>query len=73
MAEQSDRSNALAQLASGGDDYELALAVAPEDLDAFLTAAPGSTAVGRFAAGQGVEVRFQGAAVAVKRLGWSHD
>lgn len=64
---QSDDLAALTALATGGDDYEIVAAFAP---DAPLP--PGFTLIGGFAAGQGVSVTFKGAAVPVGRLGWTH-
>ncbi|ATQ42778.1 thiamine-phosphate kinase [Caulobacter mirabilis] len=65
LAAQPDRTQALLQLATGGDDYQVAAA--------FRGAVPeGFTAIGAFEAGRGVHVVAGGAAVAVDRLGWSH-
>lgn len=72
-----DAGAALAELACGGDDYEVAFTVKPERLEALQRAAAGSgerlTVVGHVAEGRGVEARFQGAAVATGRGGWRHD
>ncbi len=70
---QDDRAVAMAALASGGDDYEIVLAVAADDIAAFQAAAASPTTVlGRFEDGEGVGARFGGAAVAPGRLGWRH-
>lgn len=67
LARQPDELAALTTLATGGDDYEIVAAFAP---DAPLP--PGFTLVGGFLPGQGVHPTFKGAAVPVERLGWSH-
>ena len=60
---------------TGGDDYELLLAV-PEGREAALRAATGDvpvTRIGRFAAGSGVQVRdAAGQVMQLEREGWSH-
>ena len=59
--------------ATGGDDYELLAAIAPEDL-ARLASAAGLplTPVGRLAPGAGVRAERCGAEVVLDRLGWEH-
>jgi thiamine-monophosphate kinase len=64
-------------LITGGDDYELALAVAPEKLDGFMAGMEAvgvaATVIGRFTEGQGVQVVDQnGEAVELSRKGWTH-
>ncbi len=68
----SDASAPIAALATGGDDYELLLAAAPED--ATRCQALGLTRIGRFGAGApGVALLDgQGRDVTPARLGWSH-
>lgn len=64
---QPDRLAALVGMATGGDDYEIACALSPD------AAAPeGLTVVGLFGDGEGVRATFDGAMVAVDRLGWTH-
>ena len=59
--------------ATGGDDYELLAAIAPEDLDRLAGAAGlPLTPVGRLTAGSGLRVERAGAEVALERLGWEH-
>lgn len=70
LARQADPAAALAQLATGGDDYEIACTAAP-DQAAALTA-QGMTVIGEVAAGQGVRVLHQGRDVALDRTGWRH-
>lgn len=68
LARQPDRAAALAALAAGGDDYEIAVAVRPETAAAFK----GATAVGRVVEGEGVRVLHDGAPVEITRAGWRH-
>jgi thiamine-monophosphate kinase len=73
FAAQPDAEAALLALASGGDDYEIVCAVAPEDLDQFREAARlPVTVVGAFGEGQGIAVTHNGAAVTPGHLGWRH-
>jgi thiamine-monophosphate kinase len=66
----------LAELVTGGDDYELVFAAAPQDHDRVLAAAGGTpvTCIGRFTAGPPA-VRLldaHGGDITPQRLGWSH-
>ncbi len=61
----------------GGDDYEIAMAVAPENIAAFQKEAAALgiplTLIGRFEAGEGVQVLdASGAPLTFKRAGWTH-
>lgn len=67
LAGQTDAAAALAALATGGDDYQIVCALAPE-----RPVPAGLTVVGVFAAGQGVTALFEGAPVSIDRLGWTH-
>jgi thiamine-monophosphate kinase len=59
--------------ATGGDDYELLAAIAPEDLDRLRNAAGlPLTPVGRLEAGAGLRAERAGAEVPLDRLGWEH-
>ena len=73
---QSDRAAALAALAAGGDDYEIACAVAPEEASAFIESARAVgvpvARVGVFRQGRGVAASFEGRPLAVDRLGYRH-
>lgn len=75
LALQPDARQARLDLAAGGDDYELALAVPPDQLDA-LRAAAGSlalTVVGEFSEGSAnLHVIWQGAPVDVAKKGFTH-
>jgi thiamine-monophosphate kinase len=71
---QHDRGAGLSRLATGGDDYEVIAAVAPEDFGAYAAAAGMEvTVIGRLVEGEGVEARLDGAPVALVRLGYSHS
>lgn len=72
LDDQPDEEAALLTLASGGDDYEIVCAVAPEDLDAFAAQAGQVAVVGAFEAGEGVAVSLRGKALEPGRLGWRH-
>jgi thiamine-monophosphate kinase len=67
----------LPLILTGGDDYELLFAAAPEDADAVRAASLKSgvavARIGRFVAGEGVVVRDgSGAAITLPQGGWSH-
>ncbi len=64
-------------LITGGDDYEIAMAVAPEKLAGFQRAAEAAgvrlSVIGRFEEGEGVEVLDEnGKKMSFKRSGWTH-
>ncbi len=70
---QPDRAAGLSQLATGGDDYEVLAAVAPQDVEAYARAAGMAvTVVGRLVEGDGVEARLDGLPLALDRLGYRH-
>jgi thiamine-monophosphate kinase len=67
----------LPLLLTGGDDYELLFAAAPEDADAVRAASVKAgvpvARIGRFIAGEGVVVRdASGATIMLPQGGWSH-
>jgi len=67
----------LPLILTGGDDYELLFAAAPEDADAVRAASIKAgvpvARLGRFIAGEGVVVRdASGAAITLPQGGWSH-
>jgi thiamine-monophosphate kinase len=67
----------LPLILTGGDDYELLFAAAPEDAEAVQAASIKAGApvarLGRFIAGEGVVVRDgSGAAITLPQGGWSH-
>lgn len=68
---------ALETLASGGDDYEIALTVHPLDEGTLKKEADRLhlrlTRIGEVVAGSGVTVRYLGQSVTVRRAGWTHD
>ncbi|HEY2750452.1 thiamine-phosphate kinase [Phenylobacterium sp.] len=64
LATQPHQSQALAQLATGGDDYEV--------VGTFRETPPGFTQIGRVCAGAGIEVSVGGSPVEIGRRGWRH-
>jgi len=62
---QPDRTAALAQLATGGDDYEVVATFSGAPPDSF-------TAIGTVTEGEGVEVLLDGAPVAIDHAGYRH-
>jgi thiamine-monophosphate kinase len=66
----------LADLATGGDDYEIACAVRPDRVEAFVRAADKAgvhlAPVGRFTEGEGARATFEGKPVPLQRTGWRH-
>ena len=67
----------LPLILTGGDDYELLFAAAPEDAAAVQAAGHKAgvavTRIGRFTAGEGIVVRdASGAAITLPQGGWSH-
>jgi len=74
---QDSRSEALLALASGGDDYELALGICPDRLEGFEAACREAgvrcTVIGRFEAGEReITVRGEGRALDPERFGFTH-
>ena len=76
LAGQADRASALARLSTGGDDYALVCAVAPDRAPRFTVAARAlgvaSTPVGRFVAGSNMGVTVDGVPVSPAVTGWRH-
>lgn len=64
---QDDRAAGLLALASGGDDYEIVCAVAPD-----AARIPGLTLIGEILAGGGVEVLVDGVPIDAGAGGWRH-
>ena len=64
---QPDAAKALVSLASGGDDYQIVCALAP---DADIPA--GMTEIGAFVAGRGISATCHGETLRLDRLGWTH-
>ncbi|CAN5210268.1 thiamine-phosphate kinase [soil metagenome] len=71
-----DLQAALEQLATGGDDYEIAFTAAASDEATLRKEAERRhvrlTKIGRVAAGAGVTARFGGKAVGMAKTGWTH-
>jgi thiamine-monophosphate kinase len=76
VAAAADRGAALAELASGGDDYELVCTASPERAEQVVAAAARAgvrmTAVGLMAEGQGVRALYQSRDITPPRLGYRH-
>jgi thiamine-monophosphate kinase len=71
-----DRQAAFEQLATGGDDYEIAFTAAAADEAALRREAERRhirlTRLGQVVAGSGVRVHFEGRRIEVVRAGWTH-
>jgi thiamine-monophosphate kinase len=76
IGRQEGELSAIVDLATGGDDYELVCAVRPEKAAAFAEACAAAdvpaTTIGRFAAGGGIRLTYEGYNCAVSSLGWRH-
>jgi len=76
LAFQPDRAAALAELAAGGDDYEIVCAARPEAVAPLAAAARAAglavTPVGKVEAGEGLRVSRGGRPVEPARTGWRH-
>ncbi len=76
LARQSDPAAARAELATGGDDYEIVLTAAPDAAPLLLAAGRALglllTAVGRMGEGEGVAPLWNGRPIAVQSTGWRH-
>lgn len=72
-----DPQDALLQLATGGDDYEIAFCARRTDEARLRQWAEQAhvrlTAIGEVLQGEGVEVRFNSTPIVVGTAGWSHD
>jgi thiamine-monophosphate kinase len=68
LAKQDDNAAGLAQLATGGDDYQIVCTVDPMRAGRLT----GFTAMGSVVDGQGVETRYAGQPVNLTRTGWRH-
>ena len=71
-----DPAKALLALATGGDDYEIACAIAPGSLQAVLAATREActalTMIGRFEVAPEVDVRIYGDRLEVAAAGYQH-
>jgi thiamine-monophosphate kinase len=76
LSDQDDEARARRDLATGGDDYAIVCAVAPQEEEDFRQAAAAAGApvatVGEITAGQGVSPTFHGAPIPAGPLGWTH-
>lgn len=66
----------IAELATGGDDYEVVCTAPPERVEGLVARAAADgvslSVVGRVVEGQGVVARLHGQAVELQRTGWRH-
>ena len=69
-----DGIDAIVRAATSGDDYQIAFTADPARENDILAAAAGVriARIGTVAAGQGVELRYQGQAVAIPKPGYRH-
>ena len=76
LARQPDRAQALAALATGGDDYEVVLTCALADVEALIaeaeTAGVALTEIGEAVDGEGVAALYRGRELELDRTGWRH-
>lgn len=77
LAQRADELSSRLDLATGGDDYEIACTMPSAQAPVFIAAAQKiglpAVQVGRVVAGQGVRVTFDGETVPVPQPGWAHD
>ena len=77
LSQRADELSARLDLATGGDDYEIACAIRAEHVDAFIKAAARiglpAAVIGRVVKEAGVRVQFEGEIVPVPQAGWAHD
>ena len=76
LARQPERAQALAALATGGDDYEVVLTCASAHVEPLIAEAEASgvalTEIGDVVEGEGTAVFFQGRELKLERTGWRH-
>ncbi len=76
LSRQPDPAQALAELASLGDDYEVVLTAPAAQVEALIgdaaTAGVTLTPIGEVVAGEGVAASFEGRPIALTRRGWTH-
>jgi thiamine-monophosphate kinase len=77
LEDRVDLQDSLLQLATGGDDYEIAFSVRQGDEARLRQRAEQArvrvTAIGEVVQGDGIEVRFNAVPMRVGTSGWSHD
>ena len=77
LAQRADELSARLDMATGGDDYEVAVAVPQAQAAAYIAAGAKiglpAVQVGRVVSGQGVRVTYAGETVPVPQAGWTHD
>ncbi|HEY5409736.1 MAG TPA: thiamine-phosphate kinase, partial [Caulobacteraceae bacterium] len=76
LERQPDRTRALAALATGGDDYELVMTAAPQDVEPLIAEAEAAgvalTEIGVAMDGEGVQVTCDGRDLEIGQTGWRH-
>ncbi len=76
LSGQPDQVQTLVELATGGDDYEVVCACAPDHAAELIAACEACgvamTDIGEVRAGEGITVLHQGRPVPVARTGWRH-
>ncbi|HEX4097685.1 MAG TPA: thiamine-phosphate kinase [Caulobacteraceae bacterium] len=76
LERQGDRAQALAALATGGDDYEVVLTCAPAHASILIAEAEAAgvalTEIGEAVDGEGVAVTFEDCELQLDRSGWRH-
>ncbi len=75
LSHRVDPALGLAELAAGGDDYEIVCAARADRAEAMIRQGQDHgdfTVVGRLVAGEGLAVTYRGEAVPMKHAGWRH-
>jgi thiamine-monophosphate kinase len=77
LAQRADELSSRLDLATGGDDYEIACAIRPEQMAGFIKFAARiglpAAVVGRVTKETGVRVLFEGEQVPAPYAGWVHE
>ena len=77
LSGRADRAEALAALATGGDDYEIVLTCAPDSVQALIEEAEAAgvalSEIGEASDGEGMTTVFEGRELQLARTGWRHS